>query len=231
MQHVVPSLIEAFERTHGGRPPDIVLHIGMASVRRYYAVETHAHRDGYAVTDVDGQTGAEYGEVLWKGMGLPESLQPGCGSVSGSEGDAACLTSPTTKSESEMITQPPLPSPAGTLLAPKPQPGPRPRPRPFDDLFLHTWRSHLPDPSSGTGSTDTDSDTGTNQDIDIRLSNDSGGYLCEFIYYASLAHALRSGRDRGVVFLHVPGWTDEQSVEKGRDVAVALVKALVGCWV
>ena len=42
---------------------------------------------------------------------------------------------------------------------------------------------------------------------------------------------MREGRERSVVFLHVPGWTDQVSVGKGTDVAIALVKALVACWV
>ncbi|KAF3484412.1 uncharacterized protein GIQ15_03736 [Arthroderma uncinatum] len=67
----VPLLIEAFRAAHDGRPPHLVIHIGMASTRQYYAVETKAHREGYDVTDVDGRFGLAFDSTL------PASLQPG----------------------------------------------------------------------------------------------------------------------------------------------------------
>lgn len=65
------------------------------------------------------------------------------------------------------------------------------------------------------------------------MSDDAGRYLCDYIYYASLAH-FHATRKREmpwderthVVFLHVPPVT-HGSVEDGREVAVALIRALV----
>ncbi|KAK2831996.1 hypothetical protein FQN49_006957 [Arthroderma sp. PD_2] len=174
----VPAIIEAFRAAHDGRPPHLVVHVGMASTRQYYAVETIAHRDGYRVTDVDGQLGVPFDPTL------PESLQPGMPCKT-----AAAIT------------------PAGGSI--------KINPSPPDTTFLQTWRKSLPPGRS----------------IDVRLSHDAGRYLCEYIYYTSLSMAWEEQRPRGVVFLHVPGWTDRASVEMGADALVGLVRAMVECWV
>lgn len=52
---------------------DVVLHIGMASGRAYYTLETRAPRDGYTAKDVDGETMSE--DTLWKDeYRAPETL-------------------------------------------------------------------------------------------------------------------------------------------------------------
>lgn len=49
---LVPALLKSYEGT-----VDMVLHIGMASGRSYYAAERFAHREGYgALKDLDGKT-------------------------------------------------------------------------------------------------------------------------------------------------------------------------------
>ncbi|GBF65157.1 pyroglutamyl-peptidase [Trichophyton mentagrophytes] len=67
----MPRIIEEFRVAHSGHPPHLVIHIGMAATRQYYAVETVAHREGYKHTDVDGQFGIPFE------ASLPERLQPG----------------------------------------------------------------------------------------------------------------------------------------------------------
>lgn len=176
-------MIESFKQGHNGQLPDIVIHIGMASTRHYYTVETMAHRDGYKVTDVDGQTGYEHGEAIWKEEGLPPVLRAG---------------QPSTNKNPTLIQT------GGTIPL---------FPSPPDDNLLKTWESFL--------STSTD----------VRISDDAGRYLCEYIYYTSLAHAYKEKRDRGVVFLHVPGWTDQLSIAKGKEATTALIKALATCWI
>jgi len=53
---------------------DIILHIGMAAGRKFYTLETRAHRDGYKSKDVDGQTFE--GDTFWEEeYGAPEILQ------------------------------------------------------------------------------------------------------------------------------------------------------------
>lgn len=68
-------------------------------------------------------------------------------------------------------------------------------------------------------------------DVDVRLSNDAGRYLCEFIFYTSMAHALQAGHDRNVVFFHVPALYEDEDIALGKEVTVALIKALVSSWI
>jgi hypothetical protein len=86
-------------------------------------------------------------------------------------------------------------------------------PYPPNDHFLEMWKSQAP---PGT---------------DIRISQDAGRYLCEFIFYSSLSQALQEGRDRATLFYHVPSSTDKESLETGKKIAIALIKAMVTCWI
>lgn len=55
---------------------DIVLNIGMAPGRKFYTLETCAHRDGYDKPDVEGKT--LQGDTYWKDeYGSPEILHTG----------------------------------------------------------------------------------------------------------------------------------------------------------
>lgn len=70
---------------------------------------------------------------------------------------------------------------------------------------------------------------------DCQPSNDAGNYLCEYIYFNSLAwYGRRSGNlidgmasDRPVLFLHVPAESDEEALARGRVVTLALIEAMV----
>ncbi|TQS38654.1 hypothetical protein Golomagni_00837 [Golovinomyces magnicellulatus] len=62
---------------------------------------------------------------------------------------------------------------------------------------------------------------------DVRISNDPGRFLCDFIYYSSLAELARRSKPKKVVFLHVPEETDETSVKMGVEITVQLIKAIV----
>ncbi|PGH28473.1 hypothetical protein GX50_08789 [[Emmonsia] crescens] len=285
----IPAIIDAFKNDHDGRPPDFVLHIGMASTRDYYAVETVAHRDDYRITDVDGDIGFEEGEAVWKAVGLPEVLRPGPftmpgdgeldgggngngdrdgdGDENGNENAAprkpsttvyatggvsativtdtttttSNATTTTTTTTTTTMTSSSSPSPdeeeqqqqqqeqkqeehtptrntttttvPSTTSQTQTQTQTQTSPTPPDAHFLKTWQSFAP------------------RKADVRLSADAGRYLCEFIFYTSLAHAYRERRNRSVIFLHVPGRTDDEGIQIGREVAVGLVRCLVACWV
>lgn len=84
---------------------------------------------------------------------------------------------------------------------------------PPNDRFLQCWKTLAP------------------PDTDIRISHDAGHYLCDFIYYTSLSLAYRAGKDRNVLFLHVPGASEDVDIERGRNVAMALIKTMVTCWI
>ncbi|EJT73285.1 hypothetical protein GGTG_10130 [Gaeumannomyces tritici R3-111a-1] len=64
-------------------------------------------------------------------------------------------------------------------------------------------------------------------DSDLRVSGDAGRYLCDFIYYSSLAHLYRAGEYRRVVFLHVPADLSEEALARGLDLTIQLIRSLV----
>lgn len=71
-------------------------------------------------------------------------------------------------------------------------------------------------------------------EADIRMSEDAGRYLCDYIYFNSLAYFGRhSGKmtqgedsDRPVLFFHVPAESDAKMLEQGHAVAIALIRAM-----
>ncbi|KAJ5779083.1 hypothetical protein N7457_006803 [Penicillium paradoxum] len=171
VKETLPLILEEFAASHGGRRPDLVVHIGIAAPRQYYSVEILAHRDDYHITDIEGRPGYVDGEKRWKDLGLPPILTPGRAT------DNPSSTSPY-------------------------QPG---------DQFLELWRSFAPE-------------------SDLRISKDAGHYLCDFIFYTSMSLAQLQGQDRNILFLHVPGGSEDAHIEQGRVVALALIKTMVACW-
>lgn len=69
-------------------------------------------------------------------------------------------------------------------------------------------------------------------------SNDPGHYLCDYIYFNSLAWYARrnqqvsDGRveDRPVLFLHVPGESDPVTLRKGVAATTALLRSMADSW-
>ncbi len=70
-------------------------------------------------------------------------------------------------------------------------------------------------------------ETNLMQDLDIRRSEDAGRYLCDFIYYSSLAHLWKKNEERRVVFFHVPVVSDEAAIQTGKDALIELIRAVV----
>jgi pyrrolidone-carboxylate peptidase len=172
VRDLLPVILEDFAAANSGRRPDLIVHIGIASPRQYYSVETLAHRDDYIITDIDGRTGYEVGEKLWRQLDLPPILIPGRANE----------------------------DPSSTSSY-QPQ-----------EQFLDTWQSFAPK-------------------SDLRISKDAGHYLCDFVFYTSLSLALQKGQDRNVLFLHVPGGSEDEDIDQGRVVALALIKTMVACWI
>jgi len=65
----------------------------------------------------------------------------------------------------------------------------------------------------------------------LNVSEDAGRYLCDFIYFSSLAELEKRGRDRTVVFLLVPSAATAEAVNRGKVLVLALVRAIVESWV
>ena len=138
---------------------DIVLNIGLAPGRKYYSMETCAHRDGYVKKDIHGET--MEGDTFWRDVyNAPPVLQP-------------------------------------TLDIP--------------DIWRR-WKQALLLPEE-----------------DVRPSNNAGRYLCEFIFYTSMLESWRRNPndERRFMFLHVPSGSDEEDLERGTKVALALIAAMV----
>lgn len=74
---------------------------------------------------------------------------------------------------------------------------------------------------------------------DCRPSNDAGHYLCDYVFFNSLTWYARQNKryedgkfpDRPVLFLHVPAESSGDMLEKGRAVAIALIRAMVDSYV
>ncbi|KIW15502.1 hypothetical protein PV08_05548 [Exophiala spinifera] len=84
----------------------------------------------------------------------------------------------------------------------------------------------------------------------VKLSRDAGRFLCEFALFSSLSYRWLEARKEEqeeknaqnedkvqgqerlgkVAFLHVPGWTGVEDVNRGVMVAEEAIKALVGSW-
>ncbi|KAF7185785.1 Pyroglutamyl-peptidase 1 [Pseudocercospora fuligena] len=168
VRDLVPKLHQEYAGT-----VDVVLHIGMASGRKFYALERYGHRDGYDKNkDLDGRMpGADEGKTTF--------------------GD--CPATMTTSLDYENV--------------------------------LLNWQVNLlsiPEGRPGNGA-------------EARPSEDAGHYLCDYIYFNSLAHCGRRSGDmegggdkaRPVLFLHVPAESDPDMIKKGTEVTIALIHAIV----
>lgn len=62
---------------------------------------------------------------------------------------------------------------------------------------------------------------------DLRLSTDAGHYLCDFIYFSSLAHLWKAQDHKRVVFLHVPADASDGAVRTGKELMVQLIRSIV----
>lgn len=68
------------------------------------------------------------------------------------------------------------------------------------------------------------------KDYSTEISNDAGLFLCEFIYYSSMAELYKQGRDVPVLFWHLPPDADGKDTERGISVATALIRSIVESW-
>jgi pyroglutamyl-peptidase len=148
----------------------VVIHIGLAFDRSYFAIEKGAPRDGYhAIPDEDRKvfTKAE-NKKLWGKS--PERLDPGFNFEKALEG----------------------------------------------------WKKAVSGGVKGKGK-----GKGKGREEDLRVSDDVGVYICGFVYYLSLERLRESKKRSLVVFLHVPPLEGREEVERGVQIVIGLVKALV----
>ncbi|KAI0873917.1 hypothetical protein GGS24DRAFT_362619 [Hypoxylon argillaceum] len=65
------------------------------------------------------------------------------------------------------------------------------------------------------------------KNMDLRVSEDAGHYLCDFIYFSSLAHLCKQQRPKKVVFFHVPLHSDAESLRRGVELVLTLIRSIV----
>ena len=70
-----------------------------------------------------------------------------------------------------------------------------------------------------------DGNRGVGREAKILPHHEGGTYCCGFIYYESLATCWKRGLKTKVLFSHVPGWTDDKSLEMGREAVLAIIGA------
>ncbi|KAI1375526.1 peptidase [Hypoxylon crocopeplum] len=62
--------------------------------------------------------------------------------------------------------------------------------------------------------------------LNLRMSEDAGHYLCDFIYFSSLAHLYKQQRPKKVIFFHVPLHPDQESLNRGKELALQLIRSI-----
>ncbi|KAK4613820.1 hypothetical protein CLAFUW4_09250 [Fulvia fulva] len=170
----VRNLVPKLHDTYAGKV-DVVLHLGMASGRKWYSLERYGHREGYSKNkDLDGI------------MPDPEEGKTTFGDCPG-----------------RMATS-------------------------LDyERILLDWQVNVLAIAEGR----------SGHQADIRPSEDAGHYLCDYIYFNSLAYfgrrnCMEGGTDtaRPVLFFHVPAESDGVMLEQGQAVAVALIRAIASSF-
>ncbi|KAK8236336.1 hypothetical protein IWZ00DRAFT_477978 [Phyllosticta capitalensis] len=192
---LVPTILSA-------QNPDLVLHLGLAAGRNYFALERSSVRIGYGRNkDVLGQRWTDVdSDRQW-----PSHLK------AFTEGDGKLCS---------------YPDRLATSL-------------PFEDIWRR-WRALCAD-IEGVGDGPSSSAT-----VDVRPSDDVGSFLCGFIYWTTLAWFWARGQQRQkeemekedsgdegqrpVLFLHVPGCPEERDLQRGKEITVAAIRAMVASW-
>jgi len=106
----------------------------------------------------------------------------------------------------------------------------------YDGVY-EGWRANLTDYSDGSGE--------GKLLVPTEESNDPGHYLCDYIYFNSLAWFSRQsrkvggesgggveteGEERPVLFLHVPAESDAVTLRKGVVATTALLRSMADSW-
>lgn len=95
------------------------------------------------------------------------------------------------------------------------------------DEVLPLWCGHSPVSLNDLYRVGHESTLTSIKNADLRISEDAGHYLCDFIYYSSLSELWKLQRPRKALFLHVPADATPESVEKGKDLTLNLIRSIV----
>jgi len=243
VSEIVPELV----RLHD---PDFIMHIGMAGGRDCYSLETRAHRDGYRIKDVDNCDGYLCGECRWKRDGVPDVLYTGW-----DEGDVLRRWE---QGVEESLRRKGFLGPATTAVSndagEKKEDGAE---QATGTGTGFVWGRHV-DPNANASVTERRAEENRKKAA-VKLSRDAGRFLCEYALYESLSRrwveaqkvveegqrqrqdlnrsvhpwpqaTLASERLGKVAFLHVPGWTGVEDINRGVMIAEEAIRALVSSW-
>lgn len=186
--------------------PDIVLHMGLAHGRTYFAVERGAHREGYHEVPDEGRrvfTRAENKKTFAKEAARIDSTLDLEAAVAGWQEETRGLA----------------------LSLQGAAPGARPGAA--DEKTKEKGRGKQKMKAAAESSFK--GKTGGSQ-VDVRLSDDVGNYVCGFQYYVSLLEMQKRTGRRDTVFLHVPYLESLEEIQIGVRVTEGLIRALVGVW-
>jgi pyroglutamyl-peptidase len=176
---------------------DACIHIGMADPRLYYSIEHRGHRDGYTMPDVDGERLLD--EERRRRLG-DEWIWSGVPDELETAFDVGDILDRWRKhSPVRFLALTPYPlAPLLPLRAPA-------------GSWAQETRLTLP---------------ACQPDSDLRISEDAGRYLCDFIYFSSLAYLYKRNEQRRALFLHVPSAATDAAVAKGKELTIQLIRSL-----
>jgi pyroglutamyl-peptidase len=186
--------------------PDIVVHIGLAHDRTYFAVEKGAKKEGY--NDVPDETRRVFTRGENKTAFGKEAARLD------STLDLAAATAAWQEEVQGMKLKP-------QSTAPRTQPGKANEKPKEKDKGKQKLRAAAETSAKGAVN-------GTQ--VDVRCSDDVGNYVCGLQYYASLLAMQKQTGKRDTVFLHVPYLRTLDDIEVGVRVTEALIRALVEVW-
>jgi len=245
---LIPSLLDRRTNAPFHLDFDYVFHIGLASGRDSYTLETNAHRDDYEIKDMDDQEGFLPGEKIWKSLTppIPERLEVGW-----------LPTDVQARWETEVERRQDIKSKEMEKM--------------LDEMSKGNLRVREQLLNSGSlrepflGRHSREQHMRRSRRAVVKLSRDAGRYLCEFILMCSLVHRYRDGRSDfdaepdsdaqedhestanpqitpqrpkddpsekvgKVAFLHVPNGTEPDDIVRGRMVAECAIQAFVASW-
>jgi hypothetical protein len=218
-------------------------------------LETRAHRDGYRIKDVDNGDGYLCGECRWKKEGVPDVLYTGW-----DEGDVLRRWEQGVEESLRRkgFLGPVMTAVSNGGTGEKEEGGGAKQATGTGTGTGFVWGRHV-DPIGNASVTERRAEENRKKAV-VKLSRDAGRFLCEYALYESLSRrwveaqkvaeeggqgqdsnqsslhpwpqktGLASERSGKVAFLHVPGWTGVEDINRGVMIAEEAVRALVGSW-
>lgn len=207
---------EEEEEEEEQQPPkkyDFAIHIGMAGPQPRWAIERLAHRDGYALRDVDGEFLRDKENQLkddWVWKGCPAELR--------------------TDLDLDVILEKWRGYAPPGLVAGTRNGGDEKEGKGEGKGGGEEGEGGKGVDGNGGGAKwyGNDIKGGSNKGKKLVISEDAGRYLCDFIYYSSLAELYKRKAERKVVFLHVPCEVgkDGEYVRIGQELMLGLVRSV-----